>query len=164
MKIKSLILSILTILAVTSCGDGKKADNQSDCNKVTAGVENADAMPSESTLDNPQFKVVDNVIISDNLPVVVDFYATWCGPCKVYAPVFTAVGDQYKNAAVFVRIDAEEYPELAKTYGVNAYPTTAFISTGGELLGSKSGAMNEEELTTFVNQLIATTAGADMEL
>lgn len=122
-----------------------------------------DALP-ESTLDNPQFEIKDHVIISKNLPVVVDFYADWCGPCKKYSPVFKSVAQKYEGKAIFVSINTDEYPELAAAYQVRAIPTTAFIYTGGATLGTLQGILSAEELEMYVNQLIATNEGASMEL
>lgn len=114
--------------------------------------------------DNPQFKIVDNTIISDNLPVVVDFYADWCGPCKQFAPIFNEAAKKYEGQAVFVRINVDTYKQLAETYKISSIPTTVFIQTGGGELGREVGVMDAGTLDGYINQLVATAAGNNMSL
>lgn len=119
---------------------------------------------SEQILDNPQFKIVDHIIISDNLPVVVDFYADWCGPCKAFAPIFHAAAEKYEGQAVFVSINVDTYPEIANAYRVSSIPTTVFLQTGGGELGRQIGLMNAETLDDYINQLVATAAGNNLSI
>lgn len=165
-KIFGFIIAVAAAGLIYSC-NGNKAEASTEAAEQEMEGEAVPASEdavSENVLNNPNFRIEDHAIISDNLPVVVDFYTTWCGPCKRYAPVFHAVAQKYVGVAVFVRIDAEQYPDIAATYGVEAYPTTVFLSTGGVELGSQSGTMDEATLTTYVNQLVSTAAGADMEI
>ena len=68
--------------------------------------------------------------------VIVDFAATWCGPCKMFAPVFEAVSE--KSDAMFVKIDVDESPELARQFRVMSVPTIVKI-VNGEVVGKKVG-------------------------
>lgn len=137
-----------------ACGNTAKTPQE----KIEENAEkaiNAEKLP---------FEIKDNVIFNENVPVVVDFYATWCPPCKQYAPTFEAVAEKYEGSVCFVSLNTEEYPELCKTYEIEAIPTTVFIMPGGSVLGKETGALPMEELEAFVNQLINTSAGADMEI
>lgn len=168
MKILKLFAFTIIAVALTACG-GKKSEQETaaDQKDGTEIVENADGHKSplpESTLSNPNFIVKDHLLISENLPIVVDFYADWCPPCKAYTPVFEEVSRKYANSAVFVSINVEEYPEIAKAYGVQSIPTTAFIYAGGALLGTQKGKMDAPQLEEYVNQLIATNAGSNMSI
>lgn len=133
-----------------------KAEASEAINNVAESVN-----PDNSKLP---YRIVDNTFFNENIPLVVDFYADWCGPCKMYAPVFEAVAEKYSDAACFVSINADDYPKLCETYKISSIPTTLFIMPGGGLLGKKVGVLSQEELDTLVNQLLATSDGADMEL
>lgn len=154
------------ILLLAACS-GKKDDRVQGADPVEdsiiAAEQSGDALPA-ADLDNQQFKIVDNLIISDNLPVVVDFFATWCGPCKQYAPVYHAISKKFAGQALFVSIDIDEYPEVAKAYGITSIPTTVFIYNGGGVMGSETGVLDEETLGAYVDQLLASTAGTDMSI
>lgn len=74
--------------------------------------------------------------------VVVDFSATWCGPCKMIAPVFEEMSNEF-GGVVFVKIDVDEVPEIAQKYQVMAMPTFLFLRKG-EIVGRFSGASGDK--------------------
>ena len=152
-------VALLGMILLSCSNKNAAAEEAKEVSDVEASIENEGVNDAD-----PGYKIVDNAIISDNLPVVVDFYTDWCKPCQAYAPIFEAVSEQFAGQAVFVRINSEENPELAKTYDVQAIPTTVFIQTGGGVLGTRTGAMSQEELTGMVEQLVATAMGNGMEL
>ena len=154
-KIWLFTFCAVAVMMIASCANSAKDAAKAD-QEVAEAVDPADVkMP---------FEIKDNIIFNENVPVVVDFYATWCPPCKQYAPTFEAVAEKYEGSVCFVSLDTEEYPELCKTYEIEAIPTTVFIMPGGSVLGKETGALPMEELEAFVNQLINTSAGADMEI
>jgi thioredoxin 1 len=62
-------------------------------------------------------------VLDDNTVVVVDFYADWCGPCKVVAPTIEKLADEYSGRARFAKLDVDESPAVAEEYGVASIPT-----------------------------------------
>ncbi|HBE20191.1 MAG TPA: thioredoxin [Cyanobacteria bacterium UBA11149] len=70
-----------------------------------------------------QFTSFDALLSGSDLPVLVDFYATWCGPCQMMAPILEQVGDRLKGRVQIVKIDTDKYPNLASQYQINALPT-----------------------------------------
>lgn len=70
-----------------------------------------------------QFTSFDALLSGSDLPVLVDFYATWCGPCQMMAPILDRVGTQLKGRVQIVKIDTDKYPNLASQYQINALPT-----------------------------------------
>jgi thioredoxin 1 len=62
--------------------------------------------------------------------VVIDFYATWCGPCKKMAPIFENLGDKFSSKIQFFKVDVDESPELVNTFDVHAMPTFVFLKDG----------------------------------
>ena len=71
----------------------------------------------------------DEVVKSDK-PVVVDFYADWCGPCKIIEPIMHKLSEEYDGRAKFVKIDTDVNQELAMQFGIMSIPTVMFFSKG----------------------------------
>ncbi len=69
-------------------------------------------------------------VIQSELPVLVDFYATWCGPCRMLAPALDQVANAYAGRAKILKVDVDESPELATQYGINAVPTLILFHQG----------------------------------
>jgi thioredoxin 1 len=74
-------------------------------------------------------KFQDEVVKSDQ-PVVVDFYADWCGPCKMIEPIVHRLADEYEGRVKFVKIDTDANQELAMQFGIMSIPTVMFFSKG----------------------------------
>lgn len=80
------------------------------------------------TNDNFQETVLD----SDKL-VVVDFWAEWCGPCRILGPVISELAEDYKDSVVIGKLDVDENPEISGTLGIRSIPTIIFFKNGKEL-------------------------------
>lgn len=158
---KKLFISVsyctLLTLAFIGCNNIKSKEMATEEDNIVAEA-------VDPANDKEPYKIVDNVIFNENTPVIVDFYADWCKPCQSYAPIFEEVSQKYSDSACFIRINVDDYPELSANYKVSSIPTTVFIMPGGGVLGKEVGALTSNKLETLVNQLIATSAGADMEV
>lgn len=84
-------------------------------------------------------------LINDEKPVLIDFYATWCGPCKAMAPVLENVKDEINDAARVVKIDVDKFQQIASLYQVQSIPTL-MIFKKGELLWRHTGTAPKAEL------------------
>ena len=88
--------------------------------------------------------------IVDNNMVLVDFWAEWCGPCKMFGPVYEKVSEQYPDA-VFAKVDTEAEPELAQYFNVRSIPTLMIFRDQVGIF-SQPGALPENALTDLVDQ------------
>jgi len=84
-------------------------------------------------------------VIKSPLPVVIDMYATWCGPCKMMAPVFEQLSKEVANQFKLVKINIDEERDLAIKYNVSSIPTFLFLKNG-QLVAKETGNMSKESL------------------
>lgn len=87
-------------------------------------------------------------VLKNTLPVFVDFFATWCGPCKMAEPVVEELSESYKDKMVFVKINVEENQQLSSKYSIMSIPTTIIFKNGAEVDRQTgfSGKQNFEEM------------------
>ncbi len=77
-----------------------------------------------------QFSSFEDLLESSEVPVLVDFYATWCGPCQMMAPILEQVGANLRDRLQVVKIDTDKYPNLATKYQIEALPTLVLFKDG----------------------------------
>ncbi len=92
-----------------------------------------------------QFRNLDEVISGSDLPVLVDFYATWCGPCQMMAGILAQVNEQLKGQIKIVKIDSDKYPQLASNYHIAALPTLLLFK-GGQPVDRIEGVLPTDPL------------------
>lgn len=95
-------------------------------------------------------------VISSSVPVLVDFYSTWCGPCRMLAPVIEDLAEKYAGKAKVLKVNVSEEPGLAQKYGVAAVPTLLFFNNG-ELVDTVVGLTGAEELEQKLDSLIGSS-------
>lgn len=94
-----------------------------------------------------------NEIIHGEQPVLIDFFATWCGPCTSFAPTIEAVAKEYAGRARVLKIDIDKNPELSQQYMIQSVPTL-MIFKKGENLFRKSGVMAISELREIIEKFL----------
>jgi thioredoxin 1 len=98
-------------------------------------------------------KFAQDVLYSP-VPVLVDFYADWCGPCRMLTPALERLATEFAGRARIVKVNVDQEPQLAGQFRVEAIPTVAFVQNG-EVVAQRSGLLPEATLRSALNQLVA---------
>jgi thioredoxin 1 len=95
----------------------------------------------------------DKTVMQSELPVVVDFWAPWCAPCRMVAPILDKLAGEYAGAIVIAKVNTDENPEWAQKFGVQGIPTMLFVANG-KVVHQQVGAMPEPMLRDVVKQFL----------
>lgn len=100
-----------------------------------------------------QFTSFQDLLSGSDLPVLVDFYATWCGPCQMMGPILDKVNNQLRGRLQVVKIDTDKYPQLASQYEIHALPTLVLFKNG-QPLERIEGVVPAEQLIQRLQVLV----------
>jgi thioredoxin 1 len=95
----------------------------------------------------------DELVIKSDKPVVVDFWAEWCGPCRMIAPIIEELSHEYAEKAVVVKCDVDSSPGIAAKYGIRNIPTILFFKDG-KIADKQVGAVPKNNFVAKLNALI----------
>ena len=96
-------------------------------------------------------KNYEEVVAQSDLPVVLDFGATWCGPCKKLEPIIEELSGEMAGKVVMAKVDVGEAPSVAQKFGVMGVPTVMFLM-GGQPVHQLSGLQSKEKIAGLINQ------------
>lgn len=147
MKLKSYIASFAIVLAsvsLTACGS-----------KQPAQTADEDQNPMELREDTPDINIQTQIAkalqIPDDKPIVVDFNAVWCGPCREFSPIYEATSEKYASVATFAEVDVDNYQELTNMLGITSIPTVMVFTLDGQIY-DQIGLMTAQEFEQFLNE------------
>ena len=95
----------------------------------------------------------ENEVLNSDKPVLLDFYADWCGPCKMVAPILEELSKEYAGKIYIYKVDVDKEPELAKAFGIQSIPTLWFVPMKGEPQVSM-GALSKEQLKGYIDKVL----------
>lgn len=136
--IKTILLTavgVLLLIGVNSC-DNKKATS-------SKSVSSSEEVSLEKSRSNDSGKIV-----------LIDFFATWCGPCKAMTPVMEEMEKKFGDRIEFKRVDVDQEPELAQKYNVQAIPTLVFLSADDEVIDIIQGYHDANQMDEIMNKIL----------
>ena len=92
----------------------------------------------------------ENEVLRSDVPVLVDFWASWCGPCQMLSPVISQLAEEYEGRAKIGKINVDEEPQLAAQFGIVSIPTLK-VFRGGKLQGTLVGLRSKAELAAMLD-------------
>ncbi len=95
----------------------------------------------------------DKTVLKSDLPVIVDFWAPWCGPCRMVAPILDKLAKEYAGKLLVAKVNTDDNPQWAMKYNVQGIPTMLFVA-GGKVVHQQVGAMPEPMLRSVVEQFL----------
>ena len=109
-------------------------------------------MASELIVNTTDSSFEVDVLKADG-PVLVDYWAPWCGPCKMVAPILDELAGEYEGKLKIVKLNVDDNPAVAQRYGVRGIPTLTLFK-GGNVEATKVGALSKSQLTAFLDSNI----------
>jgi len=96
----------------------------------------------------------EKTVLKNTLPVIVDFWAPWCGPCRMVAPILDKIAKEYAGKLIVAKVNTDENPEWMTRYGIQGIPTMLFI-TNGKIAHRQVGALPEKMLRQVLVEFLA---------
>ena len=163
--IKQAVILTIGIMAVVlflpflvSCSQNRKAPAASLQPTVGKTEKNETAKVQYLTTSDFRKKIMDyeahpdEWVFAGSRPAVIDFYTTWCGPCKMMAPVVESLAGKYAGKIDFYKVDIDQESELASVFGISSIPTFLFIPVKGKP-SVQMGAMQKEDFEGLIDKI-----------
>lgn len=144
MTLRNLAISLLAATFFCACGSGNTATAEEKPQAITEQTAESDGVISYDK----------NAAITpdEKLPVIIDFNATWCGPCQRFAPIFEETAKAYKGKAIFMSVDVDKSPLAAQQFEVSAIPQVSILMPDGTMT-STVGYMEKAQFIDFLKPL-----------
>lgn len=133
-----IAVGIMMMISANSCDNKKKAESKSSSQSESSEKQQMDKSKTDS---------------SDKL-VLIDFYATWCGPCKAMSPVMEQMEEKYGDRIEFKKVDVDQDGELAQKYNVESIPNIVILSPDDEVLENIIGYRDADDMDEILSKVL----------
>ena len=141
------------VVACASCGRPNRIAYGSLDKETRCGQCRTSIPPVSTPVEAPSAAAFDAALATSVLPLVVDFWAPWCGPCRMVAPELERVARAHAGRWLIVKVDTEAQPELGERFGIRSIPTLAVMHRGREL-AREAGARGAADIERFVTAAV----------
>jgi thioredoxin 2 len=142
------------VAACSQCGQQNRVAYEKLGDTMRCGACKATLRPPSTPIDVPSLEVFDAVTLHAAVPVVVDYWASWCGPCRMVAPELEKIAAQHAGDFLVVKVDTERLPELAARQRIQSIPMMAVFQHGREKARTV-GARPAKDILAFITQALA---------
>ena len=140
------------VIACPHCKSLNKLPKKDEYKKAVCGVCKGNLLDNKPiSLDN--YDEFQKIVNSVTVPVIIDFWAQWCGPCQMFAPIFAKTAHEFPLKAQFVKVDTDKNQQAAMQFGIRSIPTIVALKDGVEI-DRAMGALDEFSFTMWVDKLI----------
>ena len=150
---KKVIICLAAVLMLAACDNKTEKQVNEGANVTEQTAQNE--MSDENVVNEGQDGWLKQNTIMSSKPMVIDFFATWCGPCKQLSPILEEVEKNHQGEVIFKRIDVDQETELAQEFKVEAIPMLMFVTPTGEyqtLIGLQDAAVIEAKIAELLNR------------
>ena len=128
-----LLAAVALVALAAGCNTEAPTDGQGQAQPISPGTSRPAAAAAEAVVHAGSAAEFEAKVLRAETPVLVDFYATWCGPCVRMAPIFREVAAQYQGKVAFVKLDIDRVGSVAQRYGIRSIPTLIVFKGGEEV-------------------------------
>lgn len=170
------ILSVMLVasIALFGCNSSNGNGQTTDGEPVTSGAKSATGDESGKVIQMDKAMFIEKVfnyevnpdkwLFEGDKPVIIDFYADWCGPCKKVAPIMAQLAEEYKDQIVIYKVDTDKERELAQVFAIKSIPSILFIPATGQPQMTMGALPKAEFVNMIKTLLLKQEAGTSQDL
>lgn len=166
MNLKLIIFAAMFGFSAYSCTNNKGSEQDTSATTGENTAVSGDIKPTH--LDKESFikliwdyeKSPDQWVYNSTTPSVIDFYADWCKPCRMVAPIMDELADEYKGKVNIYKIDVDVQKEIAGIFGIQSIPTVFFIPVNGKPI-LQPGALSKQDYKKIIDENLVTTGSTN---